>query len=190
MGCLLKHPSSRIKTNPSKTLFNHPSFCFNAPHAQERIHFASVLCIKMSDATTLGFGRVDQTEFEANKGNALQACVASALNLTLDKVPNFLADPNGYLAAINTFLAPRRLGFVKVPLKDQKPFYASPGAHIVCILTGKSPRGNHKHCVLARMETEGFELLHDPHPSREMITDYEWAGLFVALTPSTLISTS
>ena len=130
------------------------------------------------------FGRVDQTEFEANKGNALQACVASALNLPLDQVPNFLADPKGYLTAINQFLAPRNLGFVKVALNEGKPVFPSPGAHFMCILTGKSPRGGHKHCVLAAMDNEGFHLLHDPHPSREMITNYEWAGLFVSLIPS------
>ena len=50
---------------------------------------------------------VFQTETEAGGGNALQACVASMCELPLSEVPNFIAAPEGYLAAVQGWLAPR-----------------------------------------------------------------------------------
>ncbi|KAF0756507.1 hypothetical protein AaE_004600 [Aphanomyces astaci] len=58
-------------------------------------------------ATSPPLRRVLQTDFTAEKGNALQACFASLYGLDLDDVPNFIADPRGYLDAINSWLASR-----------------------------------------------------------------------------------
>ena len=48
-----------------------------------------------------------------SRGNALQACVACALELELDKVPNFIADDDPY-ASLRAFLKKFGLGFLKV----------------------------------------------------------------------------
>ena len=49
--------------------------------------------------------RVNQTAF-GRKGDALQACFASLLDLDMDEVPNFILEPD-YMAAIQSFLLPR-----------------------------------------------------------------------------------
>ena len=56
--------------------------------------------------------RVNQTAF-GRKGDALQACFASLLDLPLERVPNFILEPD-YLATIQAFLQPLGLVFVKV----------------------------------------------------------------------------
>jgi hypothetical protein len=43
------------------------------------------------------------------------------------------------------------------------------GEGVLCLATGKSPRGEHCHSVVGRMVGFNFELLHDPHPSGEGI---------------------
>ncbi len=44
-----------------------------------------------------------QTVFEAGKGNALQACVASIFDLEMEQVPNFITAPS-YANAIADFV--------------------------------------------------------------------------------------
>jgi hypothetical protein len=43
------------------------------------------------------------------------------------------------------------------------------GEGVLCLATGKSPRGEYCHSVVGRMVGFNFELLHDPHPSGEGI---------------------
>ena len=58
-----------------------------------------------------------QDDFSAGSGNALQACVASVLELPMGDVPNFIAQPS-YLDALNAFLAGfvnERCGSARIP---------------------------------------------------------------------------
>ena len=48
---------------------------------------------------------MNQTAF-GRKGDALQACFASLLDLDMDDVPNFILEQD-YMAAIQSFLLPR-----------------------------------------------------------------------------------
>ncbi|MEQ9365822.1 MAG: hypothetical protein RIF32_16385 [Leptospirales bacterium] len=123
-----------------------------------------------------------QTDFSAARGNALQACFASIFALALAEVPNFLkaaqAAGTNYLEAIDVWLAPRSLGFLKVALSidsgargnggdqdrsgDQVPGGARhtagagrlefPTGPALCALAGPSPRGDFKHAVVARVK--------------------------------------
>ena len=118
-----------------------------------------------------------QTEHEAGKGNALQACVASILDADdIDTVPRFLEDPQGYLHGIETFVAPRGLGVLKVPLTDNNLTF--PTTRSLCIVAGKSPRGDHKHCVVCTASGTTFELTHDPHKDGTGLDSHEWALFF------------
>lgn len=130
-----------------------------------------------------------QTDFEAGNGNALQACVASILNLPLLSVPNFIkCGQFGYLEALNVFLEQYGLSFIKIPLKadGSLPFPAQDGC--LCILVGYSPRHiKTKHCVVASISRgHRFHICHDPFPeATEPFLDttqgpYQWAGFFVA----------
>lgn len=123
---------------------------------------------------------VHQTDFTPSKGNALQACVATLLRLPLDSVPNFVEAPEGYEAAIRSFVAslPQCYTFRKVTL----PLSVADAGR-VCILRGASPRGDFGHVVVARViGPSAFEMLCDPHPDSSFLDaskSYGWAG-FIA----------
>jgi hypothetical protein len=98
---------------------------------------------------------VPQTLFEHGNGNALAASVASLLDLPLDAVPNFIEAPGGYLGAVQEFLASCGLCLVKVPLTEEgKLPLTVGGAAPFCLLTGKSPRGEHSHAVVGQVRAE------------------------------------
>eukprot|EP01060_Flectonema_neradi_P038214 TRINITY_DN7963_c0_g1_i1.p1 TRINITY_DN7963_c0_g1~~TRINITY_DN7963_c0_g1_i1.p1 ORF type:complete len:145 (+),score=22.63 TRINITY_DN7963_c0_g1_i1:45-437(+) len=125
-----------------------------------------------------------QTETTAGSGNALQACIATMLNVeSMDSVPNFIAAPEGYLVAIQSFLKSRNLMFLKVPLtaEGELPFPSGAGQ---CVIAGKSPRGDHKHCVVGSTTTSSTKLtlVHDPYEGGNGLESHEWAGFLVHTT--------
>jgi len=104
---------------------------------------------------------VDQTKFVPDPrsdecGNCMQAAYASILELPLDEVPHFAATPgeNGeWFDAVLTWCAARGYAVVQ----SEEPI---PG--VLCLMSGKSPRGDFDHLVVGRDR----DVLHDPHPSR------------------------
>ncbi len=108
---------------------------------------------------------VDQTTFVPelagiDTGNCLQAAVASLLELPLETVPHFAAIPGDdgeWWWALVEFA--RGHGFAIAQCDE-------PIGGVLGIMTGKSPRGDFQHVVLAR----GAEIVHDPHPSRAGVT--------------------
>ena len=147
--------------------------------------------------------RVYQTDFTPSRGNALQACFATILHRELDNVPNFITDPEGYLAAgaappgypahssraVQRYLAPLNLCLLKVPLNEHGKMafgLGVAGMAAPCVVAGGSPRGDHKHCVVARLCGDEFMFIHDPHPDGSMLSDNwagSWAGFLVATEP-------
>ncbi|MEM7179276.1 MAG: hypothetical protein AAF518_00065 [Spirochaetota bacterium] len=123
---------------------------------------------------------VYQTDFSAGKGNALQACVATLFSLPLEDVPNFV-EAADYRMALQEWLQTRNLSFLKVNLEAGKLAFPAPDS--LCILAGNSPRGNHRHAVVARsLVSREFELVFDPHPDNTGIIGVPlWVGFFVAL---------
>lgn len=87
-------------------------------------------------------------------GNCMAACVASVLELDLDDVPNFAANPpDTYWLSFIEWLMER--GWYAVCFEGTFPY---PGYYMV---SGDSPRGDFKHLVVYCDD----ELAHDPHPS-------------------------
>lgn len=126
-----------------------------------------------------------QDDVSPSSGNALQACVASILEMELATVPNFIKQTD-YLDALNAFLAARGLCFLKVDLAaaGALPFKTGP---TLCVAAGPSPRGDFKHAVVARVEGVQVVPVHDPHPQGGMLAGPAvWAGFFVALEPARL----
>jgi len=133
---------------------------------------------------------LDQTILDSGKGNALQACVASYFDCDhVNDVPNFIAGlPNTtYLESINVWLSNEHpnLVFAKFELLDNKLAFPTRTGTLV-LIAGLSPRGDHKHVVLARVAGTGglgesFEVVHDPFPeaSPPFLRTFEWVGLFV-----------
>eukprot|EP00658_Telonema_sp_P-2_P063217 TRINITY_DN51936_c0_g1_i2.p1 TRINITY_DN51936_c0_g1~~TRINITY_DN51936_c0_g1_i2.p1 ORF type:complete len:151 (+),score=37.89 TRINITY_DN51936_c0_g1_i2:148-600(+) len=133
-----------------------------------------------------------QTNFTPSAGNALQACVASIMQLPLEAVPNFIEAPEGYLCAAQKFLGERGLCLLKVPLREGYEIEFGLGTdgemaeeHApLCLVAGGSPRGDHKHVVVGRLVGSRMEFMHDPHPEGGMLSENAagaWAGFLVAL---------
>ena len=132
--------------------------------------------------------KVYQDDFSPAKGNALQAAVASIFGLRLhdDDVPNFIESPFGYEAAIERFYQQRLGGerCVKMQLaadESKKNIPDEDYDNAICILRGKSPRGDFGHVVVARYVSsiegrECFEMLHDPHPDETFLDETEEFG--------------
>eukprot|EP01006_Ploeotia_vitrea_P017853 TRINITY_DN49086_c0_g2_i1.p1 TRINITY_DN49086_c0_g2~~TRINITY_DN49086_c0_g2_i1.p1 ORF type:complete len:160 (+),score=16.45 TRINITY_DN49086_c0_g2_i1:45-482(+) len=125
---------------------------------------------------------VRQDDFKAGSGNALQACVASILERDLASVPNFIKSEN-YMTALHEYLQPLGLTFIKIVLKDGK--LENPVAKdTLCLLAGKSPRGDHRHVVVGKGSGTDLEEVFDPHPDNTGLDGpFMWAGLFVAINP-------
>ena len=169
---------------------------------------------------------VFQDDFRPGHGNALQATVATIFGLQLIDVPNFIDMPDGtgYESAIQQFCChkQKRRSMIKIKIHDNAGSDKDDGAdkmivtnpillsneydNQLCILRGKSPRGNFGHVVVARkrsvQEEEGvvvngsnnnkdnsddnddsmFEMIHDPHPDGTFLDGNEkfgWCMFFV-----------
>jgi histidinol-phosphate phosphatase family protein len=98
---------------------------------------------------------IDQTKFGMPEGNCFSACIASILHVQLSDVPAFCKYEDWW-ERFTVWLKER--GLWAVPLKYNEEFPPA-GFHI---LSGKSPRGDFQHSVVAL----GNDIVHDPHPSR------------------------
>lgn len=98
---------------------------------------------------------VQQTIFGPERGNCLQAAVASLFDLPLDDVPHFIDEGNRWWIALQDWLRPRGLHCVYSSASSIE--IAQPGYYL---MVGKSPRHDQAHVVIAK---DG-EMVHDPHP--------------------------
>jgi hypothetical protein len=121
--------------------------------------------------------------------------VASVFGRALSDVPNFIEAPGGYLAALQAWIQPFGLSFLKLRLdtSGHLPFALQPPelGRPLCLLAGKSPRGDHKHVVVGRVRADGvgIEAVHDPIGSDGGGLDGpgEWAGFFVQVAPARMV---
>jgi len=128
--------------------------------------------------------KVCQDNFSPGKGNALQAAVASLFGQSLHDVPNFITSNEGDEVAIRDYYQNKEAKgeCVKISLanNDNIPEIYS---NKICILRGKSPRGEHGHVVVAKhIQCGQFEMLHDPHPDATFLDKSEafgWCLFFV-----------
>jgi hypothetical protein len=133
-----------------------------------------------------------QTDCTPERGNALQACVASILDLPLAATPNFIAASGGdYWNAMLEHAATLQLSLLKVALDSlgQLPYPTSEGS--LCILRGTSPRGGHGHVVVASVAADGRSLVpvYDPHPNGSFLAPpLAWAAFYVAMSPAAVAS--
>lgn len=127
---------------------------------------------------------VDQTIFEDGKGDCLRACVASILGIPILDVPNFAEFD--YFTTLHHWLGIRGIRFVEVRFASSEhcrsAWYGY--SHQPVLLWGDSPRnrpdgGRKQHAVVAKSKGYGFEMIHDPHPSRDgLISEYGAMWLF------------
>ena len=129
--------------------------------------------------------KVYQDDFRPGRGNALQAAVASIFGLELSEVPNFVELPEGYEAGIQSFCRERDRIAVKLKLGGDAASIGECYNGKLCVLRGKSPRGDFGHVVVAKRINKGanaddssdnFEMVHDPHPDETFLDRDEAFG--------------
>lgn len=122
-----------------------------------------------------------QDDFSPSKGNALQACVASIFGQPLADVPNFIALECGYLDGIQNYVDDNytvRKTNLNSSSDDDDIMEKDVGK--ICILRGKSPRGNFGHVVVATIKgSRLFEFIHDPHPDSNFLDPAEAFGWYI-----------
>lgn len=107
---------------------------------------------------------------EGHKGNCLQACIASLLELPLSGVPHFVEHEGGdWFEEMNKWLVARE-GLYAVNL-DESTFHPPPG---YAILNGLSERGV-MHSVIIR----NGKLVHDPYPGGTGLAEEKFYTVFI-----------
>lgn len=104
---------------------------------------------------------VDQTEFEAGRGNCIAACLASILELPVTDVPNFTLSDDKWAAVTDWLASNHHI----LPLITPWPL-VSPFSRRHCVLLGASPRSERGHAVVGLLDGYKAEVIHDPHPTR------------------------
>ena len=119
---------------------------------------------------------VDQTTFGVPGGNCFSACVASLLELPIERVPYFMGD---FPADFDRWLAARGLFQAVYRPKNLEQFVPR---EALLIIGGMSARGPH-----AVVGNGALEVLHDPHPSRAGLVTIEDVTLLVPLDPARVV---
>jgi hypothetical protein len=113
---------------------------------------------------------VDQTILHnppEDYGNCYNACLATIVGCTIEETPQFIhKDGKSTLDGVHWWTGTqrwlRKLGFNSSHEHDPPD--------VPCIAQGGSPRGNASgHCVV----WDKGQMVHDPHPSRDGLTDIE-----------------
>lgn len=118
-----------------------------------------------------------QTIFGEGHGNCFAACLASILERPLDEIPNFCdvdlnpGDNGEWYLAVDAWLEERFglsvLTFSAAESKKQEAWY--PRGY--SILSGRSPRGEFDHSVVA---LDG-DIVFDPHPNESgLMSRKDW----------------
>ena len=97
-------------------------------------------------------------------GDCLSACLASVLDLSLDDVPVFVAEPDWYGACCR-WLEARGLALIYLHFAPGSWPWLPP-TNLPLVVGGQSPRGPWGHAVVGIWREGAMEVLHDPDPSR------------------------
>lgn len=113
------------------------------------------------------FGAAENAPGE--RGNCLQACLASVLGLSLSAVPHFMdtdETADAQHAAMQRWLADQGWCALWLPWDWIHSGWVVWPRNALEIVSGKSPRGDFAHVVVGNITVDGWKLVHDPHPSK------------------------
>jgi len=125
---------------------------------------------------------VKQTVTTVPGGNCFSACIASILEMDIEDVPYFMGDLEqiedpefDWFTGFLSWLFGKGYWAIPLPLNNA---WRPDGLYI---LSGKSPRGDYDHSVVA----SGTELtiVHDPHPDNTGILTHDDVVVIVPLDP-------
>lgn len=115
-----------------------------------------------------------QTIFGEGKGNCFSTCIASLFDLPIEEVPNFCLDAENWFENADAWTRAR--GFRLVDLRGVQEISIKEGTRFIA--SGKSPRGDFNHSLIATVNEKGeFVVEMDPHPS-----DANLDGPFMMMT--------
>lgn len=134
---------------------------------------------------------VDQTQFGKPEGNCTQACIASMLELPIEAVPPaWVGDGTGFneykecFTELNRLLKPFGYAVIDINLEVAGSCLAM-APETLCFLSGRSPRATKDdetflHLVVGKLNSElEWEIVHDPHPSRDGLVNIQSVGFLV-----------
>ena len=103
--------------------------------------------------------KVFQDNTQDGSGNCMSACVASLLDLTIEEVPNFRLAEDPW-NALQEWLA--EMGLCAIQVQAVPDLFRFPDIHF--IVSGKSPRRNGLHAIVAKNQGGEMIPVHDPFP--------------------------
>ena len=100
--------------------------------------------------------------------------------MNINDVPDFVPlYGEQWMPYFRKWLEPLGLDYFEVWPKDIEEYIPSG----FLIATGKSPRGDFLHCVIAKKDMENNLLVvHDPHPDNTAIESISFVGFFVKVS--------
>jgi hypothetical protein len=140
--------------------------------------------------------KVDQSRFGFPHGNCFAACVASLLGISIEELPDLNACTGDWTRPLNRWLAQYGLAYVEM-CTETNAFYTRLPRGLHAILGGLSPRHTKTpegqsihHAVIGCADGKwAFEIVHDPHPSRDGLDGpVESVGFILPLMPASVSS--
>ena len=125
-----------------------------------------------------------------NNGSCYATCIASILEIPLDRIPNFVLSENCMVVEADKWIREHHnMRLIRIELYNKNNsrmigrnaiFNRLCDPEQLVILSGKSPRrtedGKVKyHAVVGRPDNWGFEIVHDPHPSGKGLDGFPYA---------------
>jgi hypothetical protein len=144
------------------------------------------------DHTVLGNGAALDSSFEMTYTRSHEECerVASIKENCFNNLSSVLNDKRmtigqleGFNRQLNELVQGALLALSNIPRNPQHYDIPDDYNNKICILRGKSPRGDFGHVVVAKHLSGGkFEMLHDPYPDGNFLDaseGYAWCLFFV-----------
>lgn len=115
------------------------------------------------------------------KGNCLQACIASILELPLEAVPHFALwyDSPNWHEKLNGWLI-QTAGVYEITVQANQMYLET--IYGYALLNGLSERG-----IMHSVVIFNGEMVHDPYPNGKGIITPESYGVFVSVAPDRLV---
>lgn len=117
---------------------------------------------------------VDMLEFHDSDagsiGDCWRACIATVLGVPAEDVPHFEKQAHHHEDQNSVWLTARWLEKRGMSLAQVTDAMLWTSENFLCIASGTSPRDpDVRHCVVH----DGVDVVHDPHPSRDGLVDFQ-----------------
>jgi hypothetical protein len=134
---------------------------------------------------------VFQTTIDPQEGDCFRACIASLLEVDLEKVPFIPPSTGAQLRLYRDWLAPLGWTIIVVEVYGPRKHRVAQGLPVgtLMLVSGKSKTfENGLHVVVGRIKDKSgeYELAHDPNPSGSGIGEPYYYYFFAPLSPHNL----